>query len=96
MTIEAAFSLTDHACRVCLGRILLRDGVYMCSVCETSATGRVEAICGCGMKSLGGRDLPKGLSGAYRCAVNAERSVINPARIVVMYGNVQARPLEVA
>jgi hypothetical protein len=94
-TIEPRFALTGHACRFCLGRILERDGVFMCSVCETSATGNVAAICGCGMRSSTQLDLPKGLRAAYQCSVNADRTIVNPARIVILYGGKPARPLEV-
>jgi hypothetical protein len=96
MTLEWPFSLTDHCCRACCGRVLVRNNIFMCSVCETMAANDVTAICACGMRAASQRDLPKGLQNAYRCAINQNRTVVNPARIVVLYGDEPAQPLNVA
>lgn len=91
-TIDHRYSMTDHCCKYCLGRVLVRYDTFVCSVCEVESHGSPTGICGCGMKAS--RDeLPAGLRGAYRCGINPDRSVINPARIVVLYGGKLAQPL---
>lgn len=92
--LEAGFSLTDHCCRTCAGRVLVRNGEFMCATCEARGTA-VEAVCACGMRAAG-NDLPKRLKGAYKCAVNPGRSVVSPARIVVTYGGEVVQPLAVS
>jgi hypothetical protein len=87
------FTLTDHCCRHCMGRILVRNRIYMCSVCECEALGKVEAICACGMRSASQRDLPRDLRQAYRCGINPNRTIANSARIIVFYGGEPAQPL---
>jgi hypothetical protein len=50
----AAWTLTDHCCRVCFGRVLARtaaDGrrVVRCADCGASAEGGHDALCACGI-----------------------------------------------
>lgn len=47
------WELVDHACRLCLGRLLMRVDAMgkvevMCAECETSAAANVESLCCCG------------------------------------------------
>jgi hypothetical protein len=93
LTVEHRYSMTDHCCRHCLGRILVRRNVYVCSVCEVESQGRPTGICACGMTAAKDAALPAGLRNAYRCGINPDRSGINPARIVVLYGGKPAQPL---
>jgi len=91
--IEHRYSLTDHCCRHCLGRVLVRYDTFICSVCEVESRGSPSGICACGMTSAKGDGLPAALRSAYRCGINPAPSVINPARIVVLYGGQVAQPL---
>lgn len=56
------WAFTDHACRMCRGRILVRmDGaacgiVHRCSICEVECTGPVEDVCACGTRNPDGSD----------------------------------------
>ena len=84
--IERRYALTDHCCKACLGRILERNGMFMCADCETMAARDVTAICGCGMRAINSRALPGTLRDAFRCGINPLRTAASPARIVVLYG----------
>ena len=88
MVIERRFALTDHCCRACAGRILERNGTFMCADCEAYGGTRVETICGCGVR--GEPALPKPLRGAFRCGINPARGQASPSRIVILYGGVVA------
>lgn len=92
-SLDHRFELTDHCCRHCLGRILVRYDVYVCSVCEVESRGSPHGVCACGMKAARDEALPSGLRSAYRCGLNPDRSVVNPARIVVLYGGKPVQPL---
>lgn len=76
------WSLTDHSCKVCLGRILEAEGdLFMCSACEAETSGVPDAICGCGIRvGESKRD------GGFRCAQNPERSPRNPSAVVIAFG----------
>jgi hypothetical protein len=58
------YSMTDHCCRRCRGRILCSDdGVYVCAECglitdddDDCANHHVEDICCCGITLRGGKD----------------------------------------
>ncbi len=73
--------ITDHICRVCFGRILVREAfdrrkTYHCSNCGTESPGTSEAaICCCGIK------LKTGVDAGIRCQVNPDRSPEWPAEI---------------
>lgn len=92
---ESGFSLTDHCCRICAGRILERDDVFMCSTCEMRAN-QVEGVCACGMAAVNGRKIPRKAQEAFRCAINPSPSLANPARIVVTYGGKIVQPTALA
>lgn len=75
------WKLTDHCCRCCFGRVLMRETfdrrrIYRCSNCGVEAEGRSEAaICSCGLK------LKTGVDAGIRCTVNVDRSPEWPAEI---------------
>lgn len=76
------WTLTDHCCKFCFGRILASDApdgrkVFRCSCCEAQAEGASEAVlCCCGMK------LRTGADAEIRCMVQENPSSDFPARIV--------------
>ncbi len=73
--------LTPHICRVCFGRVLMREAfdhrkTYRCSNCGTEASGHHEtAVCCCGIK------LKTGVDAGIRCAPNENRTPEWPAEI---------------
>lgn len=73
--------ITPHICRVCFGRVLMREAfdrrkTYRCSNCGAEADGASEAVvCCCGIKLKTGADL------GVRCEVNKNRSPEFPAEI---------------
>jgi hypothetical protein len=84
------WTITDHVCRVCLGRILERNGAYLCSICEVTASLRPNAICGCGMRGVGtspDKDLPRLIKQAYHCGQNPVRGPGSPARIAILFAD---------
>ncbi|WP_373541147.1 hypothetical protein [Chamaesiphon sp.] len=75
-----SYSLTNHACSHCGGRILARSGGagisgyinYLCSCCEASGSGMINPpICYCNMKWRGS-DVSN-----YRC-VHKEELITSP------------------
>jgi len=79
---EPFYKITEHCCRVCFGRVLMRETfdhrrLYRCANCGVEREGRGEtAICCCGIKLKGGRDA------GIRCEVNAERTPEFPSEII--------------
>jgi hypothetical protein len=66
--MDDQYKITDHACRVCFGRVLMRVSivepacddeaecpVHRCSNCGFQVEGPVEMLCACGLR-LGSRD----------------------------------------
>ena len=78
---DYVWAITDHACRCCFSRVLVRETfdhkrVYRCSGCGIEAEGRSEAaICACGIK------LKTGVDAGLRCSVSAIKSPEWPAEI---------------
>lgn len=72
--MKTSWSVVDHACRFCGGRILEQDGLFSCPTCGANGTGRVTLLCGCGV--IAGRRL-------FRCALNPSPSPVNPARVII-------------
>lgn len=76
-----AWALTDHCCRVCFSRVLVRETfdrrrVYRCAGCGVEKEGRTEAaICACGIK------LRTGVDAGIRCQVATDPSPEFPAQI---------------
>lgn len=73
--------ITDHICRVCFSRVLMREAfdrrkTYRCAGCGAEAVGTSEAaVCCCGIK------LKTGVDAGIRCERNADRSPEWPAEI---------------
>lgn len=84
------WELTDHACRVCFGRVLKGDVPadyvgpdadhvhrYRCSNCGAEAISRlVSSVCACGIRLKSGRDA------GIRCERNLEPTPEFPSLIV--------------
>ncbi len=95
MAKKDAFSweITDHACRVCLGRVLMRrtfDGkrVYRCACCGIEREGHSAAsVCCCGIKLRQGHGQ---MDSGIRCVPNPERTPENMAQIVAVQVNAPA------
>ena len=74
--------ITDHICRVCFSRVLLRETfdhrkIYRCAGCGAEQEGRSEAaVCCCGIR------LKSGIDAGIRCQVNANPTPEFPAQIV--------------
>lgn len=49
MTAAPAWSMVDHACQHCGGRVLQRGEVYRCGTCGVESRGAPNGICGCGI-----------------------------------------------
>ena len=77
------WEITDHVCRVCLGRILSRQqsegGCVRCADCGLERTGRTPSLCACGTK------LRSGKNAGFRCAPNPEVTPEMPVQIVVVH-----------
>lgn len=77
-----SWSLTPHACRVCLGRVIKRTGVggrriYRCTNCGTQLEAKVvSSLCCCGMKLRSGRDA------GVRCLENPSQTPECPNEII--------------
>lgn len=73
------WELTDHLCRRCWGRLLIRNGEdgltdVRCSNCGAEAHGKEDALCCCGIEANGKHP--------FECVRNPEKSV-SPAEIAV-------------
>lgn len=84
------WQITDHCCRVCFGRILVRETfdrrrIYRCSCCGVEAQGKTEAaVCCCGVK------LKTGVDAGIRCQ-RAEPTPEFPAEITAAQAEVAAK-----
>ena len=77
------WTLTEHVCRVCLGRVLERRDsergkVFRCADCGEEVEGRVENLCACGARLRTGRNA------GLRC-VSHPPTPDAPSEIVVRY-----------
>jgi hypothetical protein len=76
------WTFTQHCCRVCFGRVLMRTTVdarriYRCADCGVEREGHDErAICSCGIK------LRTTVDAGIRCKVNEKRTPECPSEIV--------------
>ena len=90
--MDPKWNLTDHACRVCLGRILTRHDKngrqhVRCANCGLESSGNHKSLCACGQKTRAGKDA------GMRCAINPRQTPENPEEIVVTVGNpIEHRP----
>lgn len=79
------WAITEHVCRVCFGRVLVREAfdrrrTYRCSNCGVQADGQSEAVvCSCGIK------LKTGIDAGIRCAPNVDRSPEWPSEITAVH-----------
>ena len=79
---QPLWAITDHACRVCFGRVLVRETfdrrrVYRCAGCGIEREGRSEvAICACGIR------LKTGVDAGIRCQLQNEPTPEFPAQVV--------------
>lgn len=80
--------MTDHACRHCGGRILRRRAeprpLVMCAGCEVQAVSDQRALCARGVAIAVGPARGRHL---YRCVRVEARSVHNPARVQIVFGD---------
>lgn len=78
-----SWKLTDHVCRVCLGRVLTRTTRHgtesRCAECGIRAPGDHRQICACGTQLKNGHDA------LLRCQRNPNRSPELPAEIVAVF-----------
>lgn len=79
--LQFSWKLTDHLCRVCFGRVLVRTTtsgmkVYLCSNCETEAEGvSSKVLCACGLQ-IGKKDA------GIRCHINTSIKPEDPGIVV--------------
>ena len=80
---DQMWSFTQHCCRVCFGRVLVRTTferkkIHKCSCCGTTVEcEQPSGLCACGVKIRGGtRDA------GIRCRVNDKRTPENPMEII--------------
>jgi hypothetical protein len=80
---EYVWSITDHVCKVCFGRVLVRRdddgrGHSRCAECGTEVVGDYVALCCCGAL------LRTGKNAGLRCMRNQIKSPEAPEEIVVV------------
>jgi len=85
------WTLTDHVCRACFGRIVARETfdrrhVYRCTNCGAEREGRTESVlCCCGIR------LKSGVDAGIRCQRNPEPTPEFPSEIVAAQAEILAR-----
>ena len=91
---EGGWERVDHACRFCGARVLTRLDEYACSSCQARTRGGPDGICGCGThlgpipktkKQIEAMRQRKPM--AWHCAPNPNQGPLNPADIVIMFGD---------
>lgn len=88
---QSGWQITSHICRVCFGRVLMREAfdrrkTYRCSCCGAEADGASEAaVCCCGIK------LKTGIDAGIRCTPNEARSPEFPAEITACQATIPSR-----
>ena len=90
--MSETWSVTNHACSRCFGRVLQAQGgtTYRCSGCEAEATGSPAGICGCGI-AVGPIAMRAGLAGSrFHCGPNPRRGADSPAQISILFGDPEA------
>ena len=77
-----AFTLVDHCCRHCGGRVLQAHDGFRCGGCGAVTMGSPAGICGCGI-------LPGYSTGMKRfaCGPNPDRGPQSPSEIVILFGD---------
>lgn len=84
MADDRKWTLTDHVCRLCFGRILEtvepdRTHRARCSNCGTEVRGTHLKLCACGTKLRDGRDA------GLRCVENPNRGPEDMAEIIAVF-----------
>lgn len=74
---EPKYALTDHCCKLCLGRILFDGTLHRCSNCGAESSTGHEGVCACGATMRSGK------SARLRCTVNNKRDTSFPGEVVV-------------
>lgn len=83
--------ITDHICRVCFSRVLMREAfdrrkTYRCAGCGAEESGTSEAaVCCCGIK------LKTGVDAGIRCTPNTDKSPEWPAEITATQASMPAQ-----
>lgn len=77
--MATTWKLTNHACRVCFGRVLTSaDGkISRCAECGIQAPGGYRSICACGAH------LRTGASMGLRCDRNPNPTPETPQEVIV-------------
>jgi hypothetical protein len=87
----AGWQFTEHACRVCFGRVMMREAfdrrrTYKCSICEAEAEGASEsAVCRCGIK------LKTGIDAGIRCQRSDSPTPEFPAVITAVQATIPGK-----
>ena len=84
MREDPPWKVTDHVCKLCLGRVLegqRKDGTWAtrCADCEARAEGRYDEVCCCGAA------LPNGRHAGLACVRNEAITRENPSEVAVIY-----------
>lgn len=92
---ESGWTIVDHVCRQCFGRLLEREGVFRCSCCSATAPaakGEIPSrcLCPCSMSEVVGRSGRGMTRQAFRCTRNPAPNQTNMSEITVMFGDVPA------
>ena len=87
------WTVIDHVCRHCMGRILERGNDLRCADCGARATQvhlprlvPSQPLCCCGLKEPVGSTVKQN----FRCVPNPHKSAENRAEIVVSFGGLPA------
>lgn len=81
----AGWTITDHVCRVCFGRVLHSEKQARCADCGVSGA-QVKDVCACGAK------LNSGGNAGLRCTKNLDVRPECPAEIVICYVGIAEKP----
>jgi hypothetical protein len=78
---QSIWTVTDHVCVQCLGRVLQQGETYRCSQCGANGQGEPAVICACGIAApkLHGRTV-------FRCGPNPRRVPGEPEIAVLFDG----------
>ena len=82
---DGAWGILPHACRTCLGRIVLRGDTFRCADCDATTAGAPDGICGCGLR------LAAGPPRLLRCVPNPASMPACRAEIVIAFGEGKPR-----
>lgn len=74
-----SWTLSDHVCKKCFGRVLLSGDKARCADCGIEGEGGHESICACGAKMADGGDA------GLRCIRNPQYSTVMPREIAVVH-----------